>query len=710
MTRALLSALLIAFIFSPAALAGAAAEETVDNPFFSEYDTPFGAPPFEEIRNEHYLPAFEKGIEEEKAEIEAIATNPGPPTFENTIEALERSGELLTRVRTVLINLNSAHTNDEIQATVKETQPRYSRHRDDILFNEKLFARVKAVSEQQETLDLTAEQSMLLEETYKRFVRGGANLDPERKAELREVNEELSVLTVQFGENLLKEMNAAALILDQEEDLAGLPEDVRAAAAQTAADQGQEGKWAFTLQRTSWTPFLQFSERRDLREKLYRSYMSLANTDNEHDNKQNAARIACLRSRRAKLLGYESHAHYVLERNMAKSPERANALLEKLWAPALARAKEEAAEAQRLIDAQGGGFKLQPWDWWHYAEKIRKQKYEFDEETLKPYFVLDNVRAAAFEVAHKLYGVTFEERPDVPVYQRDVRAYEVKDADGTHLGLFYVDYFTRASKRGGAWMNEFRGQRKEDEVEIRPIIFNVCNFSQPGGGRPALLTVDQVRTLFHEFGHALHGLLADGSYESLTGTNVRRDFVELPSQIMENWAMDPQVLVTYARHHETGEPIPQELIDKLQAADKFNQGFATTEYLAASFLDMDWHSLTEDKERDPLEFEAESLRRIGLIPQIISRYRTTYFSHIFAGAYAAGYYSYVWAEVMDADAFEVFKERGLFDQDLARSFRENILETGGSEPPMTLYLRFRGSEPKIDALLERRGLTPQGSG
>jgi peptidyl-dipeptidase Dcp len=716
MTRTVVPALLAVVLCFVGTIACAPGVETktvdnpsVDNPFFSEFETPFGAPPFESIHNEHYMPAFDRGVEDQQAEIEAIVADSEAPTFANTIEALERSGATLTRMRSVLFPLNSANTNDEMQAVVKEMQPKFSQHRDDILLDEDLFARVEAVYEQQD-LELDAEESMLLEETYQDFVRNGANLDAEAKAKLRELNQEFSVLTVQFSENLLAEMNAPALILEDEADLAGLPEGVRAAAARNATEQGHEGKWVFTLQRTSWTPFLTYSERRDLREELYRAYTNLCNHGDDTDNKELAAKIASLRAQRAAVLGYPTHAHYVLERNMAETPDNVNDLLTKLWEPALARAKSEAAEAQQLIDEEGGDFDFAAWDWWYYAEKIRKKKYDFDAETLKPYFVMDNVRAGVFDVANQLFGITFERRTDVPVYHEDVEAYEVKDADGTLLALYYVDYFTRPSKRGGAWKNNFRQQRKEDGEDIRPIISNVANFTKPGGDQPALLTLDETRTLFHEFGHALHGLLADSTYESLSGTSVRRDFVELPSQMMENWAMDPGVLKSYAKHFETGEPIPDELIEKLQAADKFNQGFATTEYLAASILDMDWHSITGEMEPDSPEFEVATVGRIGLIPEIVSRYRSTYFSHIFAGGYAAGYYSYIWAEVLDADAFEVFKEKGIFDQELARSYRENLLERGGSEPPMTLYLRFRGAEPTIEPLLERRGLVPEGTG
>jgi peptidyl-dipeptidase Dcp len=679
-----------------------------DNPLLSEWKAPFEAPPFGAIGEEHFRPAFEKGMQEQLAEVAAIAENPEPPTFENTVESLERSGQLLTRVDAVFSNLNSAHTNDEMQALAKEINPRLAKHTDDIFLDEDLFARIKTVYEARDERELTTEQRKLLEETYLDFVRGGANLAKEEKARLRLINEELSRLATQFGENLLKEMNSIALLLDREEDLAGLPASVRDAAATTAAAQGHEGKWGFTLQRTSWTPFLQFSERRDLRRKLYTAYTNMGNNDNEYDNKAIAARLAALRAERSDLLGYGTHADFVLEKNMAERPERVFELLDKLWEPALAKAKRERAELQALIAAEGETFELQSWDWWFYAEKLREAKYAIDEQSIKAYLELDSVRQAAFDVAGRLFGITFEPRGDVPVYHPDVAAYEVKDADGSHLALYYVDYFTRESKRGGAWMNNYREQWKEDGRDVRPIVVNVCNFSKPSPGQPALLSVDEARTLFHEFGHALHGILADGTYESLSGTNVPRDFVELPSQMMENWAFAPEVLPTYARHHETGEPIPDELVTKLQKIKQFNQGFATTEYLAASILDMRWHTLDDGSERDALAFEAEVTRQMGLIPEVVSRYRTPYFGHIFSGGYSAGYYSYIWAEVLDADGFEAFERAGLFDAELARSYRENILEAGGTEPPMDLYRRFRGSEPSIEPLLARRGLEGQG--
>jgi len=688
-------------------MTGMPAAEPADNPFFKEFETPFGAPRFGRIKVEHYRPAFEKGIQEQLAEVAAITKNSDAPTFGNTVERLERTGQMLARVGGVFFNLNTAHTNDQLQAIAKEISPRLAKHEDDISLNEYLFARVKAVYDTREKLDLTPEQDKLLEETFRGFVRGGANLEGDKKARFREINEELSLFSTQFGENLLKEMNAVALLLKDEEDLAGLPASVREAAARTAAAQGHEGQWGFTLQRTSWTPFVQFSERRDLRQRLYTAYMNLCNRDNARDNKSLAARIAALRAERAQLLGYKTHAHYVLEENMAQTPDRVFELLDKLWEPALTRAKAERDALQALVKNQGCDFQLAPWDWWYYSEKLRKAQYDFDEQAVKPYLELGRVLQAAFDVADKLWGISLHLRDDVPVYHPDVQAYEVKDADGTHLALFYVDFFTRETKRGGAWMNNYREQWKEAGRDVRPIVVNVCNFSKPAAGQPALLSLDEARTLFHEFGHALHGMLANGIYASLSGTNVPRDFVEFPSQMFENWAFESEFLPTYARHHETGEVIPKQLVEKLQQANKFNQGFATTEYLAASLLDMDWHAHSDTTVKDPMKFEASVAQRIGLIPEIMFRYRTPYFNHIFASGYSAGYYSYVWSEVLDADGFELFKEKGLFDKALARSFRKNILETGASEPPMELYKRFRGAEPKIDALLERRGLTGQ---
>jgi len=674
------------------------------NPFFTEWNTPFGTPPLEKIMEEHYLPAFQEGIQQSQKEIEAIAGNTEVPSFENTLEAMEESGALLTKVSNVFDVLNGSMTSDTMQAIAREVSPLRSKHRDDILLNAKLFRRIKAIYDQKDQLDLTVEQNMLLEKYYKDFVRGGANLDEEKKAELREINQELSLLSLRFGENVLKENNRFELIIEDEENLAGLPEAVIIGAAETATERGHEGKWVFTLHKPSMIPFIQYSEKRDLREKIYKGYINRGNNNDELDNKDILAKMAALRVKKANLLGHKTHAHYVLDNNMAKVPENVYDLLNKLWKPTLKKMKKEAKELQKMINKEGHDFKLASWDWWYYTEKLKKARYDLDDEILRPYFKLENVLNGAFDVANKLYGITFEERTDIPIYHEDVKVFEVKETDGSHIGILYTDYFPRASKRGGAWMNSFRKQSRLGGKNIHPIITNNGNFSKPTGDKPALLTFEEVSTLFHEFGHALHGLLSDCTYDRLSGTSVPRDFVELPSQIMENWASEPEVLKTYAKHYETGEPIPDELIEKIKKVGHFNQGFITGEYLAASFLDMDWHTLTEAKEQGVLKFENKSLNKIGLIPEIISRYRSFYFQHIFSGGYSSGYYSYIWAEVLDKDAFQAFKETSLFDRETARSFRENIISRGGTEDPMVLYKRFRGAEPKIDGLLEARGL------
>lgn len=674
-----------------------------ENPFFSEFDTPFGTPPFQAIIEEHYKPALMEGMKKQKEEIQAIIDNPEPPSFQNTIEALERSGTLLIRTRNVFQNMLSAHTNDTLQSIAKEMSPHLSQHYDDIFLNEKLFQRVKTIYEKQDELDLTQEQQKLLEDYYKDFVRSGAELDEEKKERLREINKELSLLSLKYGENVLKETNSFELLIENEKDLAGLPQNVIQAAAEAAEAKGYSGKWLFTLHKPSLIPFLQYSSRRELREKIFKAYINLGNNNNQYDNKANAAKMAALRLERANLLGYPTHAHYVLEENMAKNPDNVYKFLNQIWEPALKKAKEEAKELQEIIDKEKGGFELQPWDWWYYAEKLKKDKYELDEEMLRPYFKLENVLEGVFTLTNKLYGLQFEERSDIPVYHPEVKVFEVKESDGSHIGILYTDYFPRASKRGGAWMNSFRKQYRINGERISPIICNVGNFSKPTGDTPSLLSFDEVNTLFHEFGHALHGLLSDCTYRKLSGTAVPRDFVELPSQIMENWVKEPEVLKLFARHYETGEVIPQEFIQKMKQAQYFNQGFATVEYLAAAFLDMDWHTITEPIEKDVMVFEEDCLQKIGLIPEIIVRYRSTYFNHIFSGGYSAGYYSYIWSELLDADAFQAFKEAGLFDKETARSFRENILAKGGTDDPMALYVRFRGSEPKVEPLLKRKG-------
>jgi peptidyl-dipeptidase Dcp len=698
--------LLVCMVTLAVAACGKKAGETVvmDNPFFSDFATPFGVPPFDLIKPEHYVPAFERGMAEQKKEIAAITANPGPPTFANTVEALERTGVLLNKVAGVFNNMTSSNTNDALQEIDKQMAPRLAQHGDDIAMDAALFARVKSVYDGRDRLTLSPEESRLLEETYKDFVRGGAGLPPDKQARLRQVNEELSVLSVKFGENVLKENNAFELVIDSEADLTGLPPAVVAGAADAAKERGKPGKWVFTLHKPSLIPFLQFSERRDLREKMFKAYISRGANGNELDNRGLASKMAVLRVERAGLLGYKMHADYVLEKNMAKTPQAVYDFLGKLWTPALARAKAEAADMQAMIRAEGHDFKLEPWDWWYYAEKVKKAKYDLDDTALRPYFQLESVRDGAFMVAGKLYGITFTERTDIPKYHEDVRVFEVKDADGSHLAVLYVDYYPRASKQGGAWMNNVREQSIRDGKDIRPIILNNGNFSKPTADQPALISYEEVLTLFHEFGHALHGILARSKYESLSGTNVPRDFVELCSQIMENWAADPEVLKMYARHYKTGEPIPDALLAKMQKSRFFNQGFDTVEYLAASFLDMDWHTLSTTEEPETLKFDEAAMARIGLIPEIVSRYRSPYFTHIFSGGYSSGYYSYVWAEVLDADAFQAFKETSLFDRATAESFRRNILERGGTEDPMVLYKRFRGREPKIEALLKKRGL------
>lgn len=681
----------------------AAAAPAEANPFFAAYGTPFETPPFDRIRDAHFMPAFREGMALQKKEIEAVTANPEPPTFGNTIEAVERTGELLTRVSNVFFSLSQANTNEALQKIEAEISPLLAKHRDDINLDPRLFARVKAVYDERDKLVLTAEQARLLDKFYKNFVRGGANLDEAAKAEFRKINEELSVLSVKFGDNVLKETNAFALVIDNANDLAGLPQAVIDGAAEAAKERSLEGRWVFTLHKPSMIPFLQYSPNRDLRKSIFKAYINRANNGNASDNKAVLSRIAALRVKRANLLGYKTHADFVLEENMAKTPARVTRLLDQLWTPALEMAGKEAGKLQGLAAKKGGTFKLEPWDWWHYAEKLKKAEYDLNDQALKPYFRLDSVREGAFAVAGRLWGLQFAERTDIPKYHPDVRVFEVREADGTHVGILYTDYFPRASKQGGAWSGAFRSQSSRDGKTITPVIYNVGNFSMPAGDTPSLLTFEEVSTLFHEFGHALHDLLSNCTYETVSGTNVPSDFVEVASQIMENWAGDPEVIKTYAKHYQTGAPIPDALVEKVKNAGLFNKGFETVEYLAACYLDMDWHTLTEPKEPDAAAFEKASMAKIGLIPEIVVRYRSPYFSHIFSWGYSAGYYSYIWSEVLDADAFEAFKETSLFDQATAKSLRDNILSRGGTEDPMVLYKKFRGREPKVEPLLRRKG-------
>jgi peptidyl-dipeptidase Dcp len=677
------------------------------NPFFEEWTTPFGMPPFERIKPEHYRPAFEAGIAERRKEVEAIAANPVPPTFANTVEALENGGLALAKVSDVFFTLTGAETNDALQAINKEIAPKLSALRDDVLLNEKLFLRVKAVKEARDKASLSVEQKKLLEETYKDFVRGGANLAPDQKKRFREINQELSVLGLKFADNLLKETNGFRLVVDRQEDLAGLPASVVSAAADAAKAAKLEGKWVFTPHAPSIFPFLTFAENRELRKKILDGYTTRADHGDALDNKAALSRIAALRAERARLLGYKTHADFVLDDNMAKTPAGVYGLLNRIWPASLRVAKKEAADLSAAIKADGKDFALEAWDWRYYAEKVRKARFDLDDQTLRPYFPLDRVREGVFYTANRLYGLTFTEKTDVPKYHPEVRVFEVKDADGTFLALYTADNFPRPGKRSGAWCGRIRRGWVNGGKEIRPIVTNVTNFTRPSGDAPALLSLEEVRTLFHEFGHAVHGFVSKTTYRSTASTP--RDFVELPSQIMENWALEPEVLKVYAKHWKTGETIPLALVEKIEKAGKYGEGFRTTEYLAASFLDMDWHSLEGPKEMDAAAFEKASLARIGLIPQIVSRYRSPYFQHIFGpgAGYSAGYYSYIWADVLVADAYDAFKEKGIFDKATATSFRKNVLEKGGTEEAMTLYTRFRGRAPSVEPLLVKRGLTEQ---
>ncbi|MDR1887557.1 MAG: M3 family metallopeptidase [Prevotellaceae bacterium] len=676
-----------------------------DNPFFNEYNTPFNVPPFDSIKPEHYMPAFEAGMANQKANIEKITNQKAKPSFVNTVEALENSRELLNRVNTVFSCLTSANTNEELEEISRKISPLLSGHGDDIYMNKELFARVKAVFDNQASFKLNEEQTKLLEKTYKAFIRSGIDLDPDRQARLREINERLSVLTVKFGQNLLAENNKFELIIDKKADLSGLPASSIAAAEASAKSKGLDGKWRFTLHNPSALPFLQYCDNRKLREIIYKGYINKCDNGDDLDNNAIAAEIASLRAEKANLLGYKNHASYILEETMAKTPEAVNKFLAELWTPALKVAENEAAQMQQLIDKESKGQKLEAWDWQYYAEKVRREKYNLDAEALRPYFRLENVRQGIFTLCNKLYGLTFEEAKNVPVYHPEVVVFEVKDSDGSHLGLLFMDFHPRESKKSGAWMTSYRKESKKDGKRVPPLISIVCNFTRPSDDTPALLTTDEVETFFHEFGHALHGLLANTQYYSLSGTSVPRDFVELPSQIMENWAFEKDMLNLYATHYKTGEIIPDELVKKMEDASKFNQGFATVEYLAASILDMEYHTLTDKEQVNTAEFEKTKMDAIGLIPQIASRYRTTYFQHIFSGGYSAGYYSYIWAEVLDSDAFAAFKDSGdIFNRDIATSFRKNILENGGTKDPMAMYKTFRGAEPNVKYLLEKRGL------
>ena len=675
------------------------ATKTDNNPFFTEFQTEYGVPAFDKIKLEYYEPAFLKGIEEQNQNIKTIIENPEAPTFENTIVALDNSSPILDRVSAIFFNMTDAETTDELTELSIKMAPVLSEHSDNISLNQELFAKVNNVYQQKNDLHLTTEQERLLDKTYKSFVRSGANLSAEKQARLREVNKELSTLGITFSNNILNENNTFQLFVDKEEDLAGLPEWFRQSAAEEAKAAGQEGKWLFTLHNASRLPFLQYSENRPLREKIYQAYINRGNNNDKNDNKEIITKIVSLRLEKANLLGFDCYSNFVLDNTMAKNSATVMDFLNNLWSYSLPKAKVEAAELQKLMDKEGKGEKLAPWDWWYYTEKLRKEKYNLDEEETKPYFKLENVREGAFAVANKLYGITLTKLSNIPVYHPDVEVFEVKDADGSQLGIFYVDYYPRPGKSGGAWMSNYR----EQKGDIRPLVCNVASFTKPVGNTPSLLTMDEVETLFHEFGHGLHGLLTKCNYQGISRTNVERDFVELPSQINEHWATEPEVLKMYAKHYQTGEVIPDSIIDKILKQKTFNQGFMTTELLAAAILDMNLHNLTNVKNLDVISYEKEAMDKLGLIPEIAPRYRTTYFNHIIGG-YAAGYYSYLWANVLDNDAFEAFKENGIFDKTTANLFRHNVLEKGNSEDPMVLYKNFRGAEPQLEPMLKNRGM------
>ena len=678
--------------------------DTGENPILAEWDTPYGVPPFDQIQEADYLPAFREGMAEHKVEVQAVIDNPDDPTFANTIEALERSGAQLTKASNAFFPVRSAHSNEEIRAIAAEIAPEFAAHFDDIRLNPDLYARVKVVYDQREELGLTPEQLKLLEEMNKGFVRSGIDLPEESKARLREINGEMAQLSQQFSQNLLAETNDFEMHVTDEADLGDLPDSLKMAAAQMALDKGYESGWVFTLQRPSLNPFLQYSPNRELRHEGYMGYAMRGDRDNDNDNKAIAAREAALRAERAALMGYPTHAAFVLSDNMAETPENVYAFLDQIWEPALRVSKEERDALEAMMHEEGVEGDLEGWDWRHYAEKVRKARFDLDENVLRPYFEVNNVRDGAFMVANKLYGLTFRQLDDVPTWHPDQQVFEVMEADGTHIGIMYMDFFARESKNGGAWMNDLQAQSRLDG-EVLPIVTTNFNFPPPTADSPSLLSFTEASTLFHEFGHALHGLLSNVTYDSLSGTNVPRDFVEFGSQVMENWMGDPEVLATYAVHYQTGEPIPAELVDKLEAASTFDQGFVTVEYLAASYLDLAYHMLTEPEEVDAREFEIAEMERIGMIDEIIPRYRPGYFSHIFAGGYSSGYYSYIWAEVLDKDAYQAFKEAGdLYDPETAAKLRR-MLSQGGSRPGMELYEEFRGKSPEITALLEARGIT-----
>ena len=690
-------------LIAGAALALISSCNNMENPFLTESKAPFGAPEFDKIKNEHYLPAFEAGIAEAKAEIDAIVANQEEPTFENTIEAMEYAGETLNRVASVFYNLMEANTNDEMQQIAEQISPMLNEYSMYVSLNADLFAKVKSVYEKKDELGLEKDQLKLLEDNYKSFVRGGANLSDEDKELYSKWSEELSLASLQFSKNVLAATNAYTLHITDSADLAGLPEFVKTMAAETASEKGLEG-WAFTLDAPSYSPFLKYSEVRNLRKDMWTAYNTRA-IGGEFDNTDVVKKIVDLRIRIANILGYETYADYALEERMAKDKATVNGFIKELLDPSMEFAKKDVADVYAF--AKKNGFEdsqLMPWDFSYWSEKYQQAEYSLSAEELKPYFQLESCIDAVFGLATRLYGISFTELDNVPVYHEDVKVYEVKDADGSHLALFYADFFPRASKRGGAWMTDFRGQSIRDGVEYRPFISTVMNFTKPTADAPALITHDELTTFLHEFGHALHGMFAEGRYPSLTGTSVSRDFVELPSQIMENWAFEPEYLNSFAKHYQTGEAIPAELIEKIVAAKNYLAGYAQVRQLHFGYLDMAWHSLTELPAEGTVEFEQKTLAPYAVMPSVEGSAFSCSFSHIFSGGYSAGYYSYKWAEVLEADAFSLFKEKGIFNTEVSGSFRENILSKGGTEEASVLYRNFRGHDPEPQALMEKLGL------
>lgn len=673
-----------------------------ENPFFGEYNTPYNIPPFEKIQIADYMPAFEEAIAQHNQEIAAIVNNRAVPDFENTIVALDNSGEMLEKVSYVFSGLYEVVSTPEFQKVGAQVFPMLAAHSDEIKMNEGLFQKIKSVYDNRAKFNLTTPQLRLLEKYYKDFARNGALLSEEKKAELKDINDQLSKLCLQFGDNILKDTNKWTLVVDNEKDLAGLPASSIAVAAEEAKAMGKEGKWVFTLHAPSRLPFLTYADNRDLREKMYKAYTNIANNNDENDNKAIINQILKLRLQKAKLFGFDSFAAYQMDNVMAKTVEDAEELLYKVWKPAVAKAHEEIADMQKYVDNHGGNFKIAAWDYYYYAEKVKKEKFNFDENDVRAYFPIENVRKGIFTMAERLYGITFKEVNNVPVYHPDVKVYEVLDKDGKHLSMFMTDYYARGGKRQGAWM--FVYQEANGTKDVRPIVYNVGNFSKPTADSPSLLTLDEVETMFHEFGHGLHGMLTRTQYKGNAGTNVDRDFVEFPSQLHEHWMLEPELLKVYARHYKTGEVIPDELVNKLIESSKFNQGFVNTELAGAALLDIEWHKLNDGKDVDVAEFEANVSKKLRMPEEIGYRYRSTYFNHIFSSdQYAAGYYTYLWAQVLDCDGYEVFMKEGVFNPETAARLK-HVLESGNDEDPMKLYEGFAGHRPDADALLRDKGL------